>query len=185
MPKQPNPQTPEAAALTAAITINSSKAKIAAAIEVSPGMVSQYASGNRPVPWDRAEAIAALVKIDPSEISAEYRKIIAHFGMSQSMRLTGSIILSAYQEAIVKFEHATGLNATSFKPWTNEDHAALVAFVINAQLSADGIIEGQGVNQDESERTNRSGSTVAGKDRKKGAGRESEPARGERKKSAA
>lgn len=104
---------------------------------------------------------------------------------SQPARLSGSIILAAYREAVAKFEHATGLNETSFQPFEDEDDAALLASCIEGQLSADGGITGQGVNKDGSAGSNRVGSGIAGKDRAPEAGGESAPAHRQRKKSAA
>lgn len=104
---------------------------------------------------------------------------------SQLGRLTGAIILAAYQEAIAKYEHSTGLNATSFHPFEDEDDAALLASCIVAQLSADGTISSQVVENDGSTGANRSGSAVAGKDRPAEARGESKPAHRQRKKSAA
>lgn len=104
---------------------------------------------------------------------------------SQPARLSGSIILAAYREAVAKFEHATGLNETSFQPFKDEDDAALLASCIEGQLSADGGITGQWVNKNGSAGSNRVGSGIAGKDRAPEAGGESAPARRQRKKSAA
>lgn len=98
MPRPANPQTEEALRLTVAIAkAGATKAQLADALDVTPGLVSQYASGHRPVPWDRAEAIASALGISPAEISLEYRRIQDHFGPSHLARLTASTISRAAQ----------------------------------------------------------------------------------------
>lgn len=85
MPRPPNPTTPEAAAITEALEAKGvgSRARVADALELTPGAVSQYASGNRPVPWDRAEALALELGRPATLISAEYRRIVERFPSSQ------------------------------------------------------------------------------------------------------
>lgn len=85
MPRPPNPQTREARILTDAIARSEiTKAVLAEALEVTPGFVSQFASGHRPVPWQKAEPLAALLGLDPADISVEYRQLLEHFGKNRS-----------------------------------------------------------------------------------------------------
>lgn len=64
--------TEEAAIIHAATAKRGSKKAIADAIGVTPAFISQLANGHRPVPWDKAEAIAHEIGCAPEEISAEY-----------------------------------------------------------------------------------------------------------------
>lgn len=135
MPKLPNPQTPEAETLTKALlTAGTGKAAVADALDVSPGLISQYASGHRPVPWDRAKAIATLVGVSPESISAEYRRIVKSFGQSQAQRPTAETILAAVRLASGA---ATGVGLGSFEIETEAD-AELFALAFEEVLD-DGI----------------------------------------------
>lgn len=70
------PSTPEAAALSDGIRSASiTKAAIADHMDVSPGMVSQWCSGHRPVPADKATRLAKLLGLDPRQISAAFRGV--------------------------------------------------------------------------------------------------------------
>lgn len=106
---------------------------------------------------------------------------------SQLERLTGDIILSAYREAVAKFE-ALGLHATSFKPLSDPDHADLLALSIIGQATAH---ETGGTDHVQAEvgrgatRANRKGSGAAGQDRQEEAGAQAKPAASKRRKSAA
>lgn len=126
-----------------------------------------------------------LVAYFADVVGPEHWGIPAGSALSQSERLTGEIILAAYQEAIVKYEHGTGLNATSFRPMEDADDAALLASCITAQLSADGGISGQRMDEDGSTGTNRGRGAVAGKNRSAEVGSESKPSARQRTKSAA
>jgi DNA-binding transcriptional regulator YdaS (Cro superfamily) len=52
-----------------------SKAAIADVLGVSPSLVSQWASGHRPVPADKAAPLAKLIALSPQEVSAAYRQV--------------------------------------------------------------------------------------------------------------
>ncbi len=118
MSKPSNPTTPEAQVLTAAIEAKQiSKAKLADALDVTPGTVSQYASGNRPVPWDKAEPLAQRLGIAPASISSAYREIEKHFGgvapRSQPARLDPEMLAESievlrqvYRNRRLKFDPA-------------------------------------------------------------------------------
>lgn len=105
---------------------------------------------------------------------------------SQLERLDASTILSAYREAVTKYE-ATGLSAKTFKPLEDPDHAGLLALAIAAQVSGDAsdgstqadVEVGRG-----STRKNRAGSGTAGKDRPAEDGREAGAKTGRHRKSA-
>lgn len=101
MPRPPNPTTKEAVILTGAFAAmhNGAKAELAGLLEVSPAAVSQYASGNRPVPWDKAAQVAAFTGTEPADISAAYRDAFAYFGKlfsaSQPARLDADMMTAA------------------------------------------------------------------------------------------
>lgn len=79
-PARPTP-TPESKAIAAAIERSSiSRAAIAERMDVSPGLVSQWASGRRPVAADRAPKLAAILGLDPKNISAAYRHVESEQG---------------------------------------------------------------------------------------------------------
>lgn len=80
--KQAKP--PEAAALDAAIKRSGlTKAAIADHLGVHPSMVSQMASGKRPVPVEAAAQLATLVSVDPGEISQAYAEL-QRLGVAQT-----------------------------------------------------------------------------------------------------
>lgn len=72
--KQPKPMpSDESRELKRAIEASGlSKAVIAAHNHVSPGAVSQWADGWRPVPPERAERLAKQLGVDPRKISRRY-----------------------------------------------------------------------------------------------------------------
>jgi len=120
MPRPPNPQTPEAARLLAAIADSGrSQAEIAEALDVTPPNVSHYATGRRPIPWRRAEPVAALLGLAPEEISPEYRSILQHFESlafaSQLERLSADTVLSA----LMLFRNSDG-GVVGFAPSIDE-----------------------------------------------------------------
>ncbi len=103
MPRPANPKTPEGAALTQAIPASGfTQAQLAEKLDVTPGFISQFASGHRPVPWDKAATLAPLLGLQPNEISADYRRMQDHFGASQPQRpdfeiMSGTVtLLRAY-----------------------------------------------------------------------------------------
>lgn len=69
--------TRESRALAAAISDSGmTKAAIAEQIGVSPGLVSQWASGYRPIAPEHAPALGTLLRIDPASISNGFAKIV-------------------------------------------------------------------------------------------------------------
>ncbi|WCF27743.1 XRE family transcriptional regulator [Xylella fastidiosa] len=80
MPRLPNPKTKEGRVITEGISNSDyTQAKLAEELDVTPGFVSQFATGHRPVPWNKAEELAIRIRRKPEEISEEYRKIKTHF----------------------------------------------------------------------------------------------------------
>lgn len=76
MNKQPPRPTPESRRISAAIDKSEmKKAALADAVGVTPSAVSQWASGNRPVPADKAPKLARLLGLDPSEVSVAFRQV--------------------------------------------------------------------------------------------------------------
>lgn len=69
--KTPTKHTKESLALTAAIGTRSNVA-VANAIGVTPGAVSQWKQGTRPVPATLADVLGAYLGIDPATICAKY-----------------------------------------------------------------------------------------------------------------
>jgi len=67
----------------------------AAELEVSPGLVSQWATNRGTVPPDRAVAVAALLGVLPQEISPTWRLLRDQFEKSQSLQLDASTIRHA------------------------------------------------------------------------------------------
>lgn len=104
MPRPANPTTPEARVLTEALAARPevTQAALADAINVSPGFISQFASGHRPVPWNKAERIAELVGVSPASISADYRVVSGHFRASQLLEPS----LDTMRSAIVSVKEA-------------------------------------------------------------------------------
>jgi transcriptional regulator with XRE-family HTH domain len=69
----------EALALSAAMTARGlKKAAIADQLGVTAGAVSQWASGHRPVPPDKASRLGDIVGLDPSELSVKYAEMKVH-----------------------------------------------------------------------------------------------------------
>jgi len=78
--------TPESRVITAAIdAAGISKAAIADHMGVTPGLVSQWALGRRPVAATHAPKLAALLHEEPERVSAAYRD-----AMALSARVNGS-----------------------------------------------------------------------------------------------
>lgn len=81
MPKPPKKPTPTAQSLALTAAINKAKLTKAAIAEhagVSPPMVSQWASGHRPVPADKARRLGELLGIAPERISASFASVAEH-----------------------------------------------------------------------------------------------------------
>lgn len=77
MPKKPAaPSTSEARILSTAIeSARITKAAIAEHLRVTPATVSQWASGHRPVPADKAARLGMLVNAQPETLSRAYREL--------------------------------------------------------------------------------------------------------------
>jgi transcriptional regulator with XRE-family HTH domain len=80
-----------------------SSAEIAQAIGVDPSYISQCKTGRRPIPVDKARAIAALIHADPAAISKSYDELLQTLGTapesrSQPMRLDLEIVRLVAQE---------------------------------------------------------------------------------------
>lgn len=75
------PRTPEAEAFSAALRFSGlTKAAVAEMVGVTPGAVSQWALGRRPIPAERAVTLARAVGADPMAISASYRETVKSAG---------------------------------------------------------------------------------------------------------
>lgn len=81
MPKPPKPKTEEAAVLASAFKASGAPkmGHVADELGVTPGQISQWVSGHRPVPWDKAAKLADLLGISPEQISIAYRAAAEHF----------------------------------------------------------------------------------------------------------
>lgn len=68
----------EALALASAMAAKGmTNAQVADYMDVSPGFVSQWLTDNRKVPWEKAERLAALLGVQPKQISAKYAQLAA------------------------------------------------------------------------------------------------------------
>nr|AEC46810.1 hypothetical protein [Xanthomonas vesicatoria] len=175
MPRPANPKTPEGQAITDAIQRSEqSQARLADALDVSAGFISQFASGHRPVPWDKAEPLAALIGLRPDLISSEYRRLQNHFSRSHPQRLDAEIIIAAVAYA----KRVAGLMADD--SFAIEDRPQEMADAINATLEMKKVMEGS------SEFEGRDGavSRVSSPARAAQVGKESEPAPRRARKSA-
>lgn len=106
---------------------------------------------------------------------------------SPSVRLTGTIILAAYREAVTKYE-LQGMNASSFDPLSDPDDAELLALAIIAQLSPAESDSGIQVKAEVGDGTKRKGaarSRAVGEHRSSKDGGEGGSTAGKRKKRAA
>lgn len=102
MPKPANPRTPEARLIAAALRESGvTQAELAAHLELSPGAISQFATGSRPVPLTKARPLATQLGVSPGEISASYREALEVLSdllaPSQSVSITPEIVQSAIQ----------------------------------------------------------------------------------------
>lgn len=96
MPRPANPTTPEAATISKALeALDLKQAVLADELDVSPGFISQFVNGNRPVPWDKAIQLGPLLGLLPEDVSAEYRRIKDHFGVSATGRMTADVVTAA------------------------------------------------------------------------------------------
>lgn len=109
MPRPANPKTVEGRAIAEAIARSGlTQAAVAERLDVTPGFISQFATGVRPVPWDKADALADVLAVQPQEISAEYARLMERFGTSQVARLDAAIVESAIAVARKALDLATG-----------------------------------------------------------------------------
>ncbi|NJC38163.1 transcriptional regulator with XRE-family HTH domain [Xanthomonas arboricola] len=175
MPRPANPKTPEGHLITEAIQRSGqSQAKLADALDVSAGFISQFATGHRPVPWDKAEPLASRIGVAPEQISSEYRRLQAYFAESHSQRLDAEIILAAVAYA----KKIAGL--MSDDSFSIEHRPQELADAINATLEMKRLME----ENSESEGRNGKISRVSGDARPKATRPEIETARGRTRKSA-
>ena len=73
MPKSPPTPTRYSLALTSAIkAAGLTKAAIASHMDVTPATVSQWATGWRPVPAEKAKRLGDYLEVDPAKISAKF-----------------------------------------------------------------------------------------------------------------
>lgn len=81
-PKKNNGPTAQSLALTAAIRRSKvTQMAVAEVADVTPGLVSQWATGHRPVPAGKARKVAEFLGIkDPSKISAGYGVVAENEG---------------------------------------------------------------------------------------------------------
>lgn len=77
-------------------------------IEVSPGLVSQWATNRGGVPAERAVAVASLLGVAPEEISINWRTLRGQFLASQSLGLDAITIGSAITLAKKAFRLGAG-----------------------------------------------------------------------------
>ena len=109
MPRPQNPKTREGEAIAQAIASSPyTQAELAEILDVSPGFISQCASGHRPMPWEKAMAMAQLIGVEPEKISQEYRKIKDHFTITHH---EDNLINSEMIE-VISYEHSAGLGKT-------------------------------------------------------------------------
>lgn len=174
MPRPANPKTPEGAAITTAITAcGVTQAYLADQMDVTPGFISQFASGHRPIPWDKAELLAALLNTAPEQISVEYARLKEHFATSQAQRLDEAIVRTAIGIA----KKATGL-ATGEK-LVIDDAPEIFAQALRVAMASDkrktGGVDGSGSGDGQAGAADRF--ARAAKD-----GHEAKPATGRRRK---
>lgn len=73
MPTKPPTPTRQSMALDAAIKRSGlTKAAISVHMGVSPGMVSQWVTGSRPVPAEKAQRLGDYLDVEPAKISAKF-----------------------------------------------------------------------------------------------------------------
>lgn len=112
MPKQANPRTPEAKAFSDAVARRGMVlAELAAKLNLSPGNISQWISGHRPIPWDKAETVAHELGVAPTDISAAYR---AH-----ALRMDAGVRTDEREwPSIIGYKQAAGLgNEQEAQEW--------------------------------------------------------------------
>ncbi|MGE6331832.1 helix-turn-helix domain-containing protein [Stenotrophomonas sp. NPDC077659] len=139
MPRPANPKTTEGRAIAEAITRSGlTQSVVAERLEVTPSFISQFATGLRPVPWDKAEALADVLGMQPQEISAEYARLMDRFGTSQVARLDADIVNSAIAVVRKALDLATG------ETFDVEQSPDLFAQALRVALAADLRKQGKG-----------------------------------------
>lgn len=69
-------KTAESERIAAAIRASGMKASaVATAVGVAPSVLSQWSSGNRPVPADKAVPLSQALGVSPSDVSSQYRDV--------------------------------------------------------------------------------------------------------------
>ncbi|AWB80081.1 helix-turn-helix domain-containing protein [Stenotrophomonas maltophilia group sp. CASM26] len=132
MPRPANPKTAEGRAIAEAITrAGLTQALVAERLEVTPSFISQFSTGLRPVPWDKAEALADVLGLQPQEVSAEYARLMDSFGTSQVARLNADIVVAAIAVVRKALDLATG------ETFDVEQSPDLFAQALRVALAAD------------------------------------------------
>lgn len=132
MPRPTNPKTTEGRTIAEAIARSGlTQAVVAERLEVTPSFISQFATGLRPVPWDKAEALAEVLGMQPQEISVEYARLMDRFGTSQVARLDADIVSSAIAVVRKALDLATG------ETFDVEQSPDLFAQALRVALAAD------------------------------------------------
>ncbi|WP_430544464.1 helix-turn-helix domain-containing protein [Stenotrophomonas maltophilia] len=132
MPRPSNPKTAEGRSIADAIARTGlTQAAVAERLDVTPSFISQFSTGMRPVPWDKAEALADVLGLQPQEISVEYARLMERFGTSQVARLNADIVTSAIAVARKALDLATG------ETFDVEQSPDLFAQALRVALAAD------------------------------------------------
>jgi transcriptional regulator with XRE-family HTH domain len=138
--KAPPKPTPESRAVKAAIDASGlAQTAIADMIGVSPGMVSQWASGMRPVPSDKAPKFAKAVgqTDDPGKFSAAYRGVVAAQGGALPVNVTATsgdarefgLVISRLENDIHALNLALGLLTGVMKEHRPAEAAAVASLI--------------------------------------------------------
>lgn len=97
---------PEAAALAKAIAAQKLKqAAIAEHLDVHPSLISQWVSGVRPVPADKAVPLGKLIDADPKRISRQFREVQSSGGNVVPFRAAGEKDERPYDLVIARLEN--------------------------------------------------------------------------------
>lgn len=132
MPRPSNPKTAEGRAIAEAIARSGlTQATVAERLNVTPSFISQFATGLRPVPWDKAEALADVIGLEPHQVSAEYARLMEQFGTSQVARLDAAIVNAAITVARRALDLAIG------ETFDVEQSPDLFAQALRVALAAD------------------------------------------------
>lgn len=87
--KPRKPKSKEAEFLDGAFKVEGAltQAQAAEKMELTPGAISQWTTGRRPVPLEHAQTLAALLNVPPEQISAAYRDAVAILGARINRRV--------------------------------------------------------------------------------------------------